>query len=332
MKKKVILILTIIFVILIAGVILPKPIDNLDELWNFNFARNIANNLIPYRDFNMVQTPLLSILAGLVLKLFGTELFVMRILAILLSSLILLTVYLILKECKINKYVIFFALIGFFMLYKDFLCFDYNFGVLLIILFTIYIEIKNLDKLDFKNDFLLGILVGTSILIKQTTGLAFSLVYMFYRILNIYDKSKWKNELKRIAFRAMGALVPIIIFSIYLTINHIWYEFIDYTILGIKTFSNKILYINLLNGNYGIIIQILSVVMPITLLYLYFKTVVMKTNTNEDNILFILFAYSVASIVVIYPISDDMHFLVGILPLRDSVNLYSIYTTYKNAR
>lgn len=324
MKKKVILILTIIFVILIAGVILPKPIDNLDELWNFNFARNIANNLIPYRDFNMIQTPLLSTLAGLVLKLFGTELFVMRILAILLSSLILLTVYLILKECKISKNVIFIALIGFFMLYKDFFCFDYNFGVLLIILFTIYIEIKNLDKLDYKNDFLLGILVGTSILIKQTTGLAFSLVYIFYRLLNIYDKSKWKEELKRVLYRMLGVLLPALIFSIYLTINNIWIEFIDYTILGIKTFSNSISYINLLNGNYGLIMQILSIIMPIILIYLYVKTIVMKVEAKEGNILFIFFAYSVASLVVVYPISDDMHFVIGILPLRSFINLFNI--------
>lgn len=324
MKEKTILALTLIIVVLIAGVILPKPIDNLDELWNFNFARNIAKGKLPYRDFNMVQTPLLSTVAGLILKIFGTELIVMRILAIILSALILLTTYAILKECKISKNIIFIALIGFFTLYKDFFCFDYNFGVALIILYTIYIEIKNIDKLNYKKDFLLGILVGISILIKQTTGLAFSLVYIFYRILNIYDKSEWKNELRKVVIRILGVIVPVIVFSIYLSLNNLWKEFIDYTILGIKTFSNKISYTNLLKGNYGLITQLLSIIMPILLIYMYIKTIILKVSTKEEKILFILFAYSVASIVVIYPISDDMHFLLGILPLRYLTNLYII--------
>ena len=42
------------------GIVLPRNLQNLDEIWNFNFARNIANGLLPYKDFNMLQTPLLS--------------------------------------------------------------------------------------------------------------------------------------------------------------------------------------------------------------------------------------------------------------------------------
>lgn len=63
MKKKsaicIIFYLVFLFVLFLS-VLLPRNLNNLDEIWNFNFARNIANGLIPYNDFNMLQTPLLS--------------------------------------------------------------------------------------------------------------------------------------------------------------------------------------------------------------------------------------------------------------------------------
>lgn len=46
-------------ILLFLATVLPRNLANLDEIWNFNFARNIANGLIPYKDFNMLQTPLL---------------------------------------------------------------------------------------------------------------------------------------------------------------------------------------------------------------------------------------------------------------------------------
>lgn len=56
--------------ILIAPIILTKEIGDLDELWNYNFARNVFDGLIPYRDFNMVQTPMLPSIASIGLKIF----------------------------------------------------------------------------------------------------------------------------------------------------------------------------------------------------------------------------------------------------------------------
>ena len=174
-----------------------------------------------------------------------------------------------------------------------------------------------MDKeINYKRETLLGILVGSSILIKHTTGTIFSLIFVFYKILNIYERKKWKETLKILLFRGIGVILPILIFCIYLAVNNIWNEFIDYTILGIKTFSSQVSYINLLNGNYGKIIQVLSIVMPLLLIYMYIKTIAMRISTKEHKILLILFVYSVASLVVVYPIADDIHFLIGVLPLQ----------------
>ena len=51
--------------------IFTKKITNLDELWNFSYAKNIADGLTPYKDFNMIVTPLYASLNSIILTIFG---------------------------------------------------------------------------------------------------------------------------------------------------------------------------------------------------------------------------------------------------------------------
>ena len=57
-----------------------RTAENYDEYWNLTFAKNVADGLLPYRDFNMLQTPLSCFLSGGILALFGKELIVLRLL------------------------------------------------------------------------------------------------------------------------------------------------------------------------------------------------------------------------------------------------------------
>ena len=160
-KKNTVII--IILLISIAGIILPQTLNDLDEVWNYNFARCVADGLYPYKDFNMVQTPLLPIICGMVLRLTSNELIAMRILAVILVTTILFVIYKILEILKIHKYIINIFMIGIYLLSYKYFRIDYNFSVLLIILLTIYFELKNFEKckqiikLNFKQDLLLGI-------------------------------------------------------------------------------------------------------------------------------------------------------------------------------
>ena len=322
----------LILLISVSSVILPIPLNNLDEIWNYNFARCIKNGLLPYKDFNMVQTPLLPIINGIFLKLTFDELIVMRILAVILTTLILFTIYKIFEILDINSYIINISVITIFILLYKFLCIDYNYSVLLITLITICFEIKNkkdrIIESNHKKDFILGILVGTSILFKQTTGLALLLIFIFYKILLVKNKKDFKIVFKTIIYRLLGVLIPIILLVLYLTINNIWKDFLDYTVYSLKTFSNKISYINLLNGNYGIIVQLLSIAIPITVLIMYYQSVYKKHTGKEQENIFILFSYSVASLVIIFPISDSIHFLIGSIPTIIAL-IYMIYISLK---
>ena len=72
MKKTLTLIVLFIFFLLFNLIISPL---NLDEIWSYGFSYNIANGLIPYKDFNMVITPFYSILMALFLKINNNILF-----------------------------------------------------------------------------------------------------------------------------------------------------------------------------------------------------------------------------------------------------------------
>ena len=61
------LILFIMFAFIISIYIFDRGITDFDELWNFNFALNISNGLVPYRDFNILQTPLMPFISGILL-------------------------------------------------------------------------------------------------------------------------------------------------------------------------------------------------------------------------------------------------------------------------
>ena len=314
MKNKIKNILIILILIIsIAGIILPRHLSDLDEIWNYNFARCIKNGLLPYKDFNMIQTPLLPIICGIFLKLTIDELIMMRIISILLITIVFFMIYKILEILRVDKKIIILSMIGLFFLSKSFFCLDYNYSVLLITLILIYLEIKN-DKPCVKKDFLIGILAGTSFLFKQTTGLALILVFIFYKLLLAENKEDFKKVFKTIIYRLIGVLIPLIVLVLYLTINHIWSDFINYTILSLKTFSNKMSYVYLLKGDRGRLIQILSILIPITIIVMYFLSVVKKHKGDEQGNIFILFCYSFASFVVAFPISDKIHFIIGSTP------------------
>ena len=315
--------------IMVGAVILPKELNNLDEIWNFNFARNVADGRLPYKDFNMIQTPLLPLICGLILKIVGSELIVMRLLACILCATILFMTYKILNFLKINNIFILIILVSLYFTYLNHFCIDYNFAILLITLITMYLELKalnkenNILKSNIKFDFGLGILVGTTILFKQTTGIFISIIFIMYKILMVSNKKDLKTALKIVSARLFGICVPIIALAIYLILNDLWADFINYAILGIKTFSNKISYISLFKES-NIYIKILTILVPITIFYMFLESVVLKQKTKEDKNIFILFCYSVGSLIVVFPISDEIHFLIGSLPTLISF-VYVLY-------
>jgi len=305
------IVIYLIIVLIISPTILNRGIGNLDELWNYNFARNFANGLVPYRDFNMVQTPLLPMIAGTILKIFPNELLTMRILAIILHASIIFTMYKILERFLIDKKLIAGILILYFYLVKDYINIDYNYATLLVTLIMLYIEIfQNKEKLlqaNKKKDLLIGLLAGVTILFKQSTGIIIAIVALFYKILYIRKKQDLIEFKNILVVRMIAMLIPLTILFIYLTFNNAVSDFIDYAIQGIRTFSNNIPYSNLIKND-DMLIK-LSVIAPVILVVSYLHSLI----KNEKGVNTIT-AYAIGMFAVAFPISDKIHFYIAFTP------------------
>lgn len=204
----------IIILVALTGIILNRNLGDLDELWNYNFARNVYDGKIPYKDFNMLQMPLLPLMASIFLKIIANELLTMRILAIILCSFLLFLVYKILKilDIKEKNNILSIMFIGY--LFKEYFCIDYNFGILLNLLIIIYIELKylknnSLIKSDYKLDFIVGLLSGLCITYKQTTGIIIALVCIGYKVMLCENKENFKEYAKILCIRIIGLIIPI---------------------------------------------------------------------------------------------------------------------------
>lgn len=291
----------------ITSQVLPKEVNNLDEIWNFNFANCIANGLVPYKDFNIIQGPLSPIICSVFLKIFGQEMIVLRFLAIILDTAVLFMVYKIMGKLKIKKYFKYLTLITLCYIMKPYFTIDYNWITCFNALLIMYLEIKHEEETKPLYHFLIGLIAGISIAIKQTTGLIIVITLIGYKILEVRSFEDFKNFIKDVIFRTIGAcVVPCIMVLILLKLGALK-DYIDYCILGVTTFSNKISYIDGLIKNPNIVIKLISIILPImylSLIWMYIKT------KKKDSL--ILLCFGIAGLILIYPIADSSHFVVAI--------------------
>lgn len=311
MKKKNIILCTFIFFIILSIIII-KPINDLDEIWNYNTARAISEGLIPYKDISMITTPLLPMITAIFLNICN-ELIISRILAALLWTGILFIIQKIFRKLIKEENISFIltALIG--ILCRNIYCIDYNIMVLFLALVILYMELQNK-----KTNFVIGILAGLAIITKQSIGVTLSFIVVGYKILLIPNKEQIKNYLKMILIRIVGISIPCILMMIYIIFTGALNNFINYAILGIMTFSNKIDYIGLFHSE-NLEIRLLALLLPISIILMAIYIIVSKVRKKDNekvNTILTLFIYSLSIIIVMYPISDEIHFLIGsIIPI-----------------
>lgn len=303
---------------MVASVIFNKPIESLDELWNYNFARNMADGLVPYLDFNMLQMPLLPMIGALFLRLVTNEMIVLRLLGSILATGILWQFCKVLEKLEINKYLSILFTLGLFWLMQDYFCWDYNFAILFLVLTILRWELSDsLQEKKWKRELGIGILAGLCITFKQSTGMLIAVAVVGYKILEIHNKGELKQCCKTAGIRIVGVCIPVIVILGYILVKGAFTSFIDYAFLGIKTFSNSIPYSSLWEQSERVI-KVLSILVPIGLLGLLINYLVYRIrNKLKESLLtaekkfLTLFAYGIASFFVAFPISDKIHFLIG---------------------
>lgn len=187
-----------------------------DEIWNYGFVISIYRGLIPYRDFNMVITPLYPFLMSLPFYIFGSNELVLQI-----TNCLLLTLLFVFLDKMIldKKY-----LVLLFLIFPSSLLFpSYNMFLFIIFVILLYYETNK------KSDYLIGLLLGSIFLTKQTVGVCVFIVGFLFYI----------KQFKKVIRRLIGFLFPILIATIYLIINGAFLDFIDLCFLGLIDFGHK---------------------------------------------------------------------------------------------
>lgn len=227
--------LIIIFIVtLIYNLVIPEL--SLDEVWNYGFCYNVLNGLVPYKDFNMIITPLYPYIGALFLKIGGDGVINFHIF----NTLILILIFCYMRRNISNLY---------YVLYLLLLSVGMpNYSLLCILFIYILIDLEDMNK----KDYMIGIVLGLVFLTKQNIGLLLCIPTIF-----LFD-------IKRIWKRIKGILLIVMCLLLYLIINNTLSEFIDYCFLGLSSFSKDNMEINYICM--GIII-----ILGIYLLYRYIK-------------------------------------------------------------
>lgn len=188
---------------------------NLDEIWNYGFSHNLYSGLIPYKDFNMVITPLYPFIMSLGFYIFGSSMLVFHI-----EHAIILICLCVLLFLLIDKKAWFIVALMLFPVNVSFP--SYNIFLYFLLLLIIYLEKEK------KSDYLIGFLLGLCVLTKHSVGLCLLLPSLYYI-----------KDLKKVGRRFLGFIVPLFVFIIYLIITKSMIPFIDLCILGLFDFASE---------------------------------------------------------------------------------------------
>lgn len=239
-----------------------------DSLSFYAFSHALKNGQVMYNDFNIITTPLYVIFMSLGLHIYDNYLMFIFEQAFLVT----LFVYFVNKNLGGKKTLILFLL---FIFYIGIFHMTYNFFTLFFLIIIYYLE-KNYSS----KDYLIGFIIGLSILSKHVIG-CMLLIPMF--IICFRDRCKLFK-------RFVGVFIPCFIFLIYLVINKSLYSFINLCFLGLFDFSSN-------NSRPSGVLFYLSILIVIIFIYYIIRH-------KDKKYLY----YLPCSFFFAYPIFDQHHF------------------------
>lgn len=248
-----------------------------DETWSFGFAYNIAQGMIPYRDFNMVVTPLFSLLFGFHLQILGTSILSFHIL-----EAILVTAIMYLCFPLFGKKSWFLLLICFFPLNLLSVIPTYNFLLFFLVILIIYLERK-----QSSNQLLIGALLALTILTKQTTG-------CFIAFTGLFLVRKDKQTLQK---RLFGFILPLLCFLCYLLLTNAFIPFWDQCFFGLFDFATS-------NNN-----KVTSAILFAILLWILLLYKIQKKPKDSASY------YILAFTTIILPLFDFLHIMLAYIAI-----------------
>ena len=244
-----------------------------DSFWNYSFSYAIARGEVPYLDFNTVSTPFCAFFFSIFLIFSNNYLWYVFGWSLVLTF----TFYLLFQLIQQRSFIVLFALLFPFL---HTIIPTYNLFCFCLFVLLVYLE-KN-----HKSDYLIGFVLGLSVLTKQTIGIFFllaSIVYCF-------------KDFKKLGRRFIGFVIPCLVFLTYLLVTHSFMAFLDLCFFGLFDFSK--------NSSGKTIHFYLSIIAFILLFFYVFK----KDRKIEAY-------YTLATFSFVVPLFDSYHFLLFLCSL-----------------
>ena len=296
-----------------------RPIGNVDELWNFTFGNNMAMGLVPYRDFNLLQTPLFAMIHGLFLAVFGRELLVTRMLGALLFSGICLLLYNFSRKMGANGLSALVLPIFFLVCFDYNVFYEYSCTILFVQLICMYTDCsvfwddhKKTAWFRGRTQILCGVASGVGIMCKQTFGGFVALAsWICVLIVCRYYRAGAKRTMKMLVFRLLGSSLPCFLVLFYLLETNSFDDLWDMCVRGISTFSSSLTMWEYMAEDREYLFTGLGFLLTVAVGIVY--TVHYRRQKKGQTGVLVLI-YSVFGCINLYPLCNTYHILTCLVP------------------
>ena len=286
----------------IYGITLYVKLINSDELWDFQNVYKLYNGFQIYTDANVITTPLFFWIGKFIFNILGANFLTFRIYNILIFIVFYFITYLLIKELKIRKKVAIIItmflinLKGYYIILGQA---NYNAMALLFCQLGVLLNIKKYKY----NNLLQGIILFLAFASKQNIGVFYAIGMIIYELLK---QGKLKEKIKTLSIQFSIFFILFLLMLIYFYKNNILYDFLNLAFFGMKEFANENISVDI--SNVIIIIFFIFINLYLTIVYIKNK----KVNKIEKEKLLILECFSIPLVLIVVPIVNDMHFLIGI--------------------
>lgn len=288
----------LMLILIITPLTILVPVDSGDEIWNFSYIYKMSNGLLPYKDLNIIVTPLFHIIGVAFFKIFGKSLLSFKIYNIFICITTYFTIFKIFKNLNIKKKNSIIYLLLIFLLTSGLVNGGANYNLLAIefVLITILLVVKNKQ-----NYIVYGLLTFITALTKQNIGL-----YLAIGLTGYILASK-KNIVKKMLKMYITVYISGIIFLFILNKMGILYDFYSYAFAGIMEFKNNNFKLTIYT-----IIFLLEIFMCMFNIYITNNKKIKIDKSIKNNIINIL-VISVPMLLVAYPIFNWFHIMTSFL-------------------
>lgn len=198
------------------------------EGWYSAYARLINDGQMPYKDFELLFTPLYSYIIAFITRIFGYDLLVLRVVGIVLFAILASLFYIIYTKIFESVYIgcISAVVSAFYMqsevvqIFYDYIRF-FDLCVLIVaVCLLIYLEGRFKKKHFWKSSLLIaGLASGCGFLIRQNSGaivIAFMVVFLIGMLI-IYQQKK--QQVVHLFLYIIGFILPIVFCGLFMQMN-----------------------------------------------------------------------------------------------------------------